>query len=85
MTNTELFQCAPLPSGRLWHDVIGFDPIEHFSDTNMEDAYKTRIWARSGLELPAIPPYQLDPTNQEQILPHMVPWLISQNYQHVLL
>ena len=59
----------PLPPGKAWTEVIGFDPHEHFSDKSISEAYGLKIWARTGMAFPKCP-QPLDPTDSSSILPH---------------
>ena len=56
---------SPIPNEKEWSDVIGFDPIEHFSPVLIKDSYMLKIWVRSGKALPPEiprPPHQQDPS-----------------------
>lgn len=60
----------PLPNyGRQWCDIIGLDPIKHFSTTSVEDSYKLDIWARTGKELPSEIPRPLHPLDSSRTYP----------------
>ena len=48
----KLIPLRPLDPGACWSDVIGFDPIENFSDVSVADSFNMRVWARTGIALP---------------------------------
>ena len=60
----------PLPEGKSWCDAIGFDPIEHFSNTSIEDSYQLKVWARSGIPLPSEIPRPSHPSDNSRTVPH---------------
>ena len=37
---------SPIPSGKEWRDVIGFDQAEHFSHVSIEEAYTLKVLVR---------------------------------------
>mmetsp|Transcript_24056 Transcript_24056/g.46005 ORF Transcript_24056/g.46005 Transcript_24056/m.46005 type:complete len:332 (+) Transcript_24056:104-1099(+) len=59
----------PLPEGREWKYVIGFDPHQHFSPISVEDSHTMKIWARTGVALPKIE-IPIDQSNPSDQLPH---------------
>ena len=52
-----------------WKDVIGFDPLEHFSRASFKDANHLKKWARTGDPFPMIP-LPRDPNDNTRSIPH---------------
>ena len=61
----------PLSPGKTWSEVIGFDPITDFgeSDVSIKDSYHMKLWVRTQSPLPTIPK-PFDPKNPSRTLPH---------------
>ena len=65
----EMIPLHPLPDGKEWKDVIGFDPIMHFGQVSIEDSYLLNVWSRDNLPLPTIE-LLIDPGNSSRRLSH---------------
>ncbi|KAL7548740.1 hypothetical protein ACHAWF_017202 [Thalassiosira exigua] len=59
----------PFPADKQWEEVIGFNPLVHFSRATVEGAYKLTQWARTGEAFPEIS-RPIDPNNSSRSLPH---------------
>ncbi len=66
----QIVPMVPLPEGMEWSDVIGFDPIEIFSDTPLEGSYKVDTLARFDEPLPPPLPLPRHPNDPSREVPH---------------
>mmetsp|Transcript_36508 Transcript_36508/g.74330 ORF Transcript_36508/g.74330 Transcript_36508/m.74330 type:complete len:757 (-) Transcript_36508:306-2576(-) len=67
-----LFVIAPLnalPARVQWADLIGFDPVERFANTDIQSIYHMEIWART-LQPLATLPLPRDPDDDSREIPH---------------
>eukprot|EP00984_Skeletonema_dohrnii_P024318 scaffold13436_cov73-Skeletonema_dohrnii-CCMP3373.AAC.3 len=66
----QIVPMKPLPQDKEWSDVIGFDPIQIFSDTPLEDSYRVDILARFDAPLPPPIARQQHPNDSNRVVPH---------------
>ena len=65
----QIVPLRPYPAGKQWEEVIGFDPLVHFSKATVDGAYNLTQWARTGEAFPEIS-RPIDPNNSSRALPH---------------